>query len=107
MSYEGREYYLCGYGHLAVVDAYDETPSKCSSLVDGVECGWHIVYQCSIDDTNCDGGTPALRIKDEVVTQTCDCCGHTKIISDVTYYPGKSDKWQDGTWRKVSNASPH
>lgn len=48
MSYEGHIQQLCVDGHYNVIDVYDHNTMIC------VECGLEIVWENSVDTTNCD-----------------------------------------------------
>lgn len=84
MSYEGHEIRICKDGHLSFVgcwDGFDEMTS--------CHCGAGIVWVRSIDDTNGEayGDFPVefFKVKTGEVTETCQACGHTKVLYETTY----------------------
>jgi len=86
MSYEGYVKALCAKGHLTQWDAYSDRDKAC-------DCGEKFVWECHVDQTNCDidpetglePGDVKLEIEFPAVTETCACCGHTKVVEEERY----------------------
>lgn len=81
MSYEGYEQHICKNGHLFGRGAFEESAPKCS-------CGAESVFCNCVDDTNFDevGYIDFEPFKlAEAVTETCEHCGHTRVVSETTY----------------------
>lgn len=93
MSFEGYTQKLCKIGHLICIDVYDENPDKC-------RCGEVYVWENLVDETNgvyeeydVNGEPIGERIDNYVEleidkpreTETCNCCGHTKVVKEETY----------------------
>lgn len=87
MSYEGYSEHICTKGHYYTRDAY-EFNETCP-------CGAGPAWENMVDQTNDNGYSFAdfgLQEKTPVVTQTCECCGHTKQIEQATYHvPNEQD----------------
>lgn len=97
MSYEGYEQLLCENGHHRAIDAmetmygdYDPKTWKCT-------CGAGLTWWNAVDQTNGsfeqdpDGnevridGYVELEVDRPETTETCDHCGHTAVVDEVTY----------------------
>jgi len=83
MSYEGREVSICQKGHLIIAECnYGGAPEDCY-------CGSKIVWNRSIDDTNCEavGDFPIgfFKAKTPAVEEVCPTCNHAKLIEDTLY----------------------
>jgi len=79
MSYEGYDMYLCVNGHQNSYDCLDDNPTECE------DCGAAIAWTCSVDQTNDAGVFPVLVEHEPAQVETCECCGHTKVVAEETY----------------------
>lgn len=82
MSYEGYEMWLCVNGHYNICDAhdyYEEGYEECP------DCGGAMAWVYSVDQTNTAGVAPLLWVHESAVTETCECCGHTRELAPETY----------------------
>jgi len=87
MSYEGYEQCICEDGHYFCADVWGGE-EKC-------HCGKKAVWYNSVDETNCDGyGFIDMEqfIETAAETKTCECCGHVRVVKEVTYrVPSKEE----------------
>ena len=82
MSYEGYEMYLCANGHYMIEGArymWDDEPQVCEI------CEAPIIWFCSVDQTNDGGVAPVLIEHEPEKTETCRCCGHTKVVEEARF----------------------
>jgi len=91
MSYEGREFFLCEYGHLTVLDSSTSTNLGENCLA--VNCTANLYRQASVDDTNGDGKEPRCTVV--YLAQTCQCrCGNIHVVGEAIYRPTDITEWR-------------
>lgn len=99
MSYEGYEQLLCENGHQDSIDAmevmygdHDQEKWRCE------DCGGKLAWFNCVDQTNGSfitdretgeevriDGYVELEVDKPAVTETCEHCGHTRIVEEETY----------------------
>ena len=84
MSYEGYVQTICENGHYSEFDAHDTRWVR--GEIECPECESEIVWVNEVDETNCDGyGYIEVELDKPAVTETCDHCGHTRVVEEETY----------------------
>jgi len=102
MSYEGRNFYLCGKGHLIETDAWE--------ILESHQCTMHgctdpIILHTSVDDTNGEGVEPDLITISP--RRVCQCvCGNTHTKELARYIPADPARWKscDSPLREPGNS---
>lgn len=82
MSYEGYVEYLCQYGHMTIRDAHEDSPTTCCVN----NCGASFVWQCSVDETNCEP-RPAGEVHEILIPAESSLCnlGHFHVVRAARY----------------------
>jgi len=84
MSYEGYDQHICENGHQFSLDAmnYDNYMGNAKCHI----CKAESVWSLAVDQTNDEGFPYTNFVEIEPKKhETCEHCGHTKLISEATY----------------------
>lgn len=97
MSFSGYEQLICFNGHYRQYDTYN-VPDVC-------DCGAEWAITNIVDTTN---GTPGQGLipKETIdswvikpaITETCSCCGNTKLLSEAVYKIPTVEEVEESKW---------
>ena len=90
MSYEGREAFICGNGHVFITDTH-----AIGVIEECYACKSPLTHVGSIDDTNCDATADFYfkKIKDEEKVNICPCCNKPESVIPASYKVIKTEEF--------------